>query len=295
MGRNGLGFNPTAVTRHWAIPRSLKSYLPNDGIGMTSHEKLECLFEQDFIVFPRRQGGQPMYKQYIGDGVPYQDIWAYQPNTKGVLFESDEHIDEDVKWLEGEAEKTGYPTQKPIGLLSRIIKTSSDHSDIVLDPFCGCATACVAAEQLGRHWIGIDISPSSEVITKIRLQEEVDNAHLEPDNPNWFNPLTDVVVSRDPPERTDDPETGTQLNLPRAETYKRELYGIQQGKCNGCLYSFPFRNMTIDHIIPRVETGGIPDDRKENLQLLCGACNSTKGGRPQEYLINSLREDGIIS
>ena len=68
-------------------------------------------------------------------------------------------------------EYTGYPTQKPLALLDRIIKASSNERDIVLDPFCGCATACVAAESLQRQWVGIDISPSAEVITKLRLDE----------------------------------------------------------------------------------------------------------------------------
>ena len=66
-------------------------------------------------------------------------------------------------------EKTGYPTQKPLKLLERIIKGSSNKDDIVLDPFCGCATACVAAEKLGRRWIGIDIAPDAEDITKLRF------------------------------------------------------------------------------------------------------------------------------
>ncbi len=56
-------------------------------------------------------------------------------------------------------ERTGYPTQKPLALLERIIKASSNEGDVVLDPFCGCATACVAAEKLGRQWVGIDLSP----------------------------------------------------------------------------------------------------------------------------------------
>ena len=55
-------------------------------------------------------------------------------------------------------ERTGYPTQKPLALLDRIIKASSNENDVVFDPFCGCATACVAAERLNRQWIGIDIS-----------------------------------------------------------------------------------------------------------------------------------------
>ena len=325
-GEEWRGFNPTAVNRHWAIPRSLRPYLPNEGLGMSSREMLECLFEQDLIVFPRRQGGQPMYKQYIGDGVPYQDIWAYQPNTRGVLFESDEHIDQDVKWLENEPEKTGYPTQKPLGLLSRIIETSSNPDEIVLDPFCGCATACVAAEKLGRRWIGIDISPSAEDITRIRLQDEVDDARFQPYSANWSRSLTNIVVSEDPPVRTDPPGPPRQLllqdffpRLPSAEysqeqlleflSDKHRMYGNQEGKCNGCQVLFPFRNMTIDHFHPQsiIADPSHPDhhqipqsiianpDHPDNLQLLCGACNSTKGNRSQEDLINRLRENGIIS
>ena len=52
-------------------------------------------------------------------------------------------------------ERTGYPTQKPLALLERIIKASSKEGDLVLDPFCGCATTCIASEKLGRQWVGI--------------------------------------------------------------------------------------------------------------------------------------------
>ncbi|MCG9134163.1 site-specific DNA-methyltransferase, partial [Candidatus Poribacteria bacterium] len=90
-------------------------------------------------------------------------------------------------------ERTGYPTQKPLKLLERIISASSNEGDVVLDPFCGCATACVAAEQLNRQWIGIDISPSAEDITKLRLQEEVDKQS------DLWNPLEDITVSNTPP------------------------------------------------------------------------------------------------
>ena len=224
-----------------------------------------------------------------------RDVWDDDPETKALISQS--------------TERTGYPTQKPLALLERIIKASSNKGDIVLDPFCGCATACVAAEQLGRHWIGIDISPSAEVITKIRLQDEVDDARLEPGHPNWFNPLTDVTVSTMPPTLTKPVETSSQIlieslfrlpsrdytetELQEFRSKKHLLYGNQEGKCNGCLYPLPFRNITIDHIIPRVETGGIPDDRTENLQLLCAVCNSTKGAGSQQKLITKLREDGI--
>jgi site-specific DNA-methyltransferase (adenine-specific) len=172
-GDSGLpwrGFNPTSVGRHWAIPRSLRPYLPNEGKGMSSQEQLEALYADDLIVFPKKEGGQPMYRQYVGQGVPYQDLWIYQPNTHGVLYGSDECIDEDVKYLEDEDERLGYETQKPVGLLRRIIVTSSDEGDVVLDPFCGCGTAIEAAHELKRQWKGIDVTHLSILVQKYRLE-----------------------------------------------------------------------------------------------------------------------------
>ena len=184
-------------------------------------------------------------------------------------------------------ERTGYPTQKPLALLERIIKASSNEGDIVLDPFCGCATACVAAETLKRQWIGIDISPSAEVITKLRLESASEQGEL-------FTPIamSDVIVRTDAPERTDNAEEiARQIRLPRYQTHKPELFGRQEGKCNGCQYPFYYRNFTVDHIVPQSKLG---TDDIENLQLLCGACNSMKGNRTQEYLIARLREEGIL-
>jgi len=66
-------------------------------------------------------------------------------------------------------ERTGYPTQKPLALLDRIIKASSNEGDVVLDPFCGCATACVAAHNLNRQWMGIDISPKAYELVRDRI------------------------------------------------------------------------------------------------------------------------------
>ena len=67
-------------------------------------------------------------------------------------------------------ERTGYPTQKPLTLLERIIKASSNEGDVVFDPFCGCATTCVAAQQLNRKWIGIDIEAKAASVLLERLK-----------------------------------------------------------------------------------------------------------------------------
>jgi hypothetical protein len=124
-----------------------------------------------FIYIPREGKGQPKYKQYVSEGTPYQDIWACQPYTEGTLYGSDEYIDQDVKWLGHEAEKLPYPTQKPEGLLGRIIMSSSREGDVVLDPFCGCGTAVAAAQKLKRKWIGIDITHLAVNLIRNRLRD----------------------------------------------------------------------------------------------------------------------------
>ncbi len=164
------GFNPTSVGRHWAIPASLKKELPPEAAnGWSTQEVLDYLNEKGHIYIPRDGAGQPKYVQRIGAGVPYQDVWGYQPYTGGTLYQSDECIDQDVKWLGHEREDLGYPTQKPEGLLARILHTSSNRGDTVLDPFCGCGTTVSVAERLGRRWIGIDIASFAVSLIRWRL------------------------------------------------------------------------------------------------------------------------------
>jgi site-specific DNA-methyltransferase (adenine-specific) len=162
----------------------------------------------------------------------------------------------------GSKEKTGYRTQKPLALLHRIVKASSNEGDIVLDPFCGCATTCVAAQQLGRKWIGIDIESKAVDILVERL---TDDAGL----------FTDFINIKIAPQRTD-----VTIEQPSV-SIKERLYKEQNGLCNGCKTNFDMRNLEIDHIIPKAKGGG---DYYENYQLLCGNCNRRKGDRPMEYL-----------
>ena len=197
--------------------------------------------------------------------------WIWGHAGKGKSHEYRIYIDEAVK--KGKAlsaewktpiintsskERTGYPTQKPLALLERIIEASTHSGDMVLDPFCGCATSLVAADRAGRNWAGIDLSPLS-----IRLV----NDRVTQDRGPLFKGATAL---NDPPKRTD------QGNLPGYRTNKHRLYGEQEGRCNGCDMHFPYKVFEIDHILPRSKGGsGHPD----NLQLLCNACNRSKGDK----------------
>ncbi len=170
-GKPWSGFDPNSVGRHWAIPSTLSALLPEGTSDWTTQEKLDFLNKSGVIYIPREGKGQPKYKQYVGGGIPYQDIWAFQPYTEGTLYGTDECIDEDVKWLGHESEKLGYQTQKPEGILGRILRSSSKEGDLVLDPFCGCGTTVQVAQRLNRRWIGIDITHLAIGLIKKRLSD----------------------------------------------------------------------------------------------------------------------------
>ena len=118
-GKPWRGYDPTPRGRHWAIPKKLGDEVPS-GLPLTAI--LDALDEKGLILHPKSAGALPRYKQYLdtADGTLFQDIWAYQPGTKGCLVGTDEGIDEDVKWLDAGGEKMPYPTQKPVGLLSSL-------------------------------------------------------------------------------------------------------------------------------------------------------------------------------
>ena len=134
------------------------------------------------------------YKQYLDDskGKTIGDVWQI-PSVNQMS-----------------KERTGYPTQKPLALLERIIKASSSEGDIVLDPFCGCATTCIAAEKLNRQWIGIDVSHLAFDLVRERLQKEV----ADPENLLQYQ--NKIHFSTAPPKRTD---TNEDTNLLKKYIY----------------------------------------------------------------------------
>ena len=254
-GKPWRGVDPTKSGRHWAVPSGAFSAVADgrDTSEMSTQDKLDLLDDFGLIYWPPK-GGVPRQKRYLDEspGTAIQDVVT------------------DIGPEDGK-ERTGYPTQKPRKLLDRIIRASSDPGDMILDPFCGCATTLVAAETLGREWAGIDLSPLAVKLVDQRLRDQ-------------HGAFGQIIARTDIPKRTDFGK------LPNYRTHRHTLYGRQEGHCNGCLVHFPFRNLTVDHIVPQSKGGS---DHLENLQLLCGACNSKKGAGSQAELVATLIREGV--
>ena len=131
-----------------------KGYPPPAKGWRVSEVRMRELDADGRLHFPKKPGGRIMKKVYLHElaGQPMTDIWT------------------DIRLLSAhDRERLGYPTQKPLALLERIVAASSNEGDIVLDPFCGCGTATIAAEKLKRKWIGVDITHLSIAVMRSRL------------------------------------------------------------------------------------------------------------------------------
>ena len=210
--------------------------------------------DEDGRLYRTRKRKGEIVRQYLDQspGMPLSTVWTdiMQLSSRRGWFPN-------VK-----SEETGWDTQKPLALYERIIKASSNEGDVVLDPFAGCATTCVAAEVLERNWIGIDIDPVAGQITRDRLSEEsgiyqqIDDAFVD--------------VKKVPPKRTDIPSVS-------AEQLRLSLWKRQARKCaNPYCTTDEIRkeDVHLDHVIPK-SRGGADDILNRN--ALCGNCNMRKG------------------
>ena len=234
-----------------------------------SRDRLEQEYQKGNVVV--RPDGKLERRKYEEDypGVPAGNVWTDIPNLTGTM-----------------PEKVSYPTQKPLKLYRRIIRASSKPGDMVLDPFCGCATTCVAAEKEDREWTGIDIWEEAHQTVLDRLHKE-GLSIMGDHGPRLFS-HGDVTYSTDVPERTD----GGEIAAPKIKR-KRNLYtppeppdGYTNAQrkaklidvcglvCAGCDRRFDFPEyLQLDHNIPRSEGGS---NNLTNRLLLCGPCNRRK-------------------
>ena len=155
-GQPWRGIDPAKTGSHWAVPNRA---LPADARQLTTQQKLDSLDAIGRIHWPAG-GGMPRYKRFLDEmpGTPVDTIWD---DIAGVAAHARERI--------------GYPTQKPRALLERIIESSSNPGDVVLDPFCGCGTTIHAAQALGRRWTGIDICVTACKVIERRLRSHFDS------------------------------------------------------------------------------------------------------------------------
>jgi len=162
-GRPWRNVDPTDSGRHWAVP-AIPNLTKEEIKKLTVQERLERLDQLGLIYWPPR-GSIPQFRRYLDE-------------TRGVAIQD---VVTDIDPLSPHAEeRLGYPTQKPITLLDRIVRASSNEGDIVFDPFCGCGTTIYSAEKNKRNWIGCDIAILSirlvtdTLIKKYRLAAGVD-------------------------------------------------------------------------------------------------------------------------
>lgn len=184
-GAEWRGFNPTSKGCHWKVSLATIESItgPERAKKLSTTEKLDVLDEHGFIHWPQTRSGTgtgfPRFKRYLSAGAPLQDVIT------------------DIPPINSQAsERLGYPTQKPVALLERIIQASSNPGDLILDPFCGCGTTIDAAEKLGRNWIGIDVTQLATSLIKNRLRDSYgDKIEIvtvgEPTTPNEAATLAD--------------------------------------------------------------------------------------------------------
>ena len=184
-------------------------------------------------------------------------------------------------------ERTGYPTQKPLELYERIIRASSNEGDIVLDPFAGCATTPIAAERLGRQWVGIDIWKEAHgtVLKRMRAEGMIVGG-TEPQEGQQLLEPKDILYCTEPPTRSDNGEPAVLVLQMQRGRKRYPLPRSQHGGliidigayCQGCGrdYGFDPRVLEVDHVRPKADGGS---DAYDNLTLLCPPCNREKRDR----------------
>lgn len=248
-----------------------------------SKERLEEEYQKGNIVI--RQDGKLERRKYLKDykGASYGNIW------------------DDIRPASGR-ERTGSPDQKPLALYERIIKASSNEGDLVLDPFCGCATTIIAANNLKRRWIGIDRRTDARyhIITRLmgidRKERErlakyaTDKAWLDKQEGRY-----EMHYQTEPPKRTDNGKQTTPelkqvysaepTNLLSHDEMKEILINQFGVECWGCGFEPPDKDdryLHLDHINPK-SSGGSNDI--DNRSILCQPCNSKK--------LNTMTLDGL--
>ena len=288
------------VIWHYSSGGRPKKHFPrkHDSLLFYSKNNASKTFNVDAVSVPRNKcplcktvltKWNNLKKHVDSDGRIYRTI---KSSGKTYKYYDDEPTLPPNVWLEfshlqqKDPERTGYPTQKPLALYERIIRASSNEGDLVLDPFCGCATTPIAAERLGREWVGVDIWDGAHQVVLDRLQKEGLMAPSGGHGGLLFH-KGQIGYLTEPPVRTDGGQPTTPYlevktkqfpeepgpHMTRAEIVAKLLedFGMI---CQGCGRSFddPLY-LELDHNTPRSQRGL---NHISNRILLCSPCNRIK-------------------
>ncbi len=229
--------------------KSSKNFFDWEAVGVErgteKRNNMKKEVDEDGRIYYTIKSAGKIYKYYDNQKMATPDVWT------------------DISHLQQkDPERTGYPTQKPLKLLHRIIKASSNEGDVVLDPFCGCATALVASQQTDRNWIGIDIEEKAGELISNRLKDDLGGM------------FTDFVQTDAIPQRND-----IKIEKRADVDIRQDLHKKQNGMCNGCGEELAIKHFHLDHVIPKSKGG---QNTFENYQLLCMSCNTSKSNDSME-------------
>lgn len=242
-GQPWRGFDPAKVGagRHWRF----------------HPDNLDRLDKEGLIHWPK-SGGFPQYKQYLTpeSGTSLGDLWT----------------DTEVRLLgRSSTERLGYPTQKPLALLERIIAASSNEGDLVLDPFCGCGTTVHAAQKLNRRWIGIDITHLAIRLIERRLREAFPGISFETHGVPKDLAGARALAEKDKHEF----EKWAITLIPDAQPFRGGRKGADTG-IDGIVYLRTGKSRT-DKAIVEVKGGGVSVDQVHKLKSVIERENAIIG------------------
>ena len=242
--------------------------------------------KHDSILFYAKDGNHCVFnpqkqKSYISHKYGFSNITIHKDESGLYTLVGMRDV-WDIAALRGNQPETiGYPTQKPLALLERIVAASSNEGDHGFGPLRrmrhGVRSGREIGQAVGRHGPVASCLHAGSGTSGPRSTGRIEGI-----------PPSDGLDRHTPhghPRRTD-------IDAPKNyRQHKHVLYGQQEGRCGGCDMDFPFKIFEVDHVVPQSRGGG---NHIENLQLLCGHCNRIKGDRPQEYLITQLKQGAAV-
>ena len=266
-GEPWRGYDPGKIGRHWAVPLTgrfaqwvdefrIPGYCQIEGI----HDRLEALDKAGLIHWSRNNTPSVIHPAESKLGQKINCVITDVPFVRGI-------------------ENADFRTQKPVKLYARFVLASTNPGDLVIDPFCGCATTIVAAENNGRQWIGIDRDPVALDMVYQQLGK------LNENSGDFWRKKGNIMPRKRPAKRTD------QGDVPHYRSHFKTLYEFQERKCAGCDYPKAPHGLEVDHDVPKSKGGG---DEIENLNLLCPRCNRRKGTGTLAQLRAKLKRECLM-